>query len=323
MAAMRERPDRMVKVVEVGDQKASGRKSSMGSTTVIKSAKPIDTIGRYEIVRELGRGAMGVVYLALDPLINREVAVKTLRYQDSDMGESAESRARFFSEARAIGKLSHPNIVNVYDVGEHKGTAYIAMEFLDGTDLIPYCEKNKLLPLPDVIRIISTAAIALGYAHKNSIVHRDVKPGNIRILKNGDIKVIDFGIARVMEPSKTSTGSIVGSPSYMSPEQINGQPLDGRSDLFSLGVIFYELLTGEKPFKGQNFTSLLLQITTSSPIPIRSLVPDIPDACEQILEKALNKDKNQRYQTGRGFADDLLNIMESLTVEFPASNRSN
>jgi HD-like signal output (HDOD) protein/tRNA A-37 threonylcarbamoyl transferase component Bud32 len=313
--------DRQIKVRDVGDSTASVVKTHMGSTTVIKSAAPAGTIGRYEIIRELGRGAMGVVYLAMDPLINREVAIKTLRYQDADEKELAESRQRFFSEAKAIGKLSHSNIVNVYDVGEHKGTAYIAMEFLDGTDLIPYCEKDNLLPLGDIVRIIVAAARALDYAHQNGIVHRDVKPGNIRILKNGDIKVIDFGIARVMEPSKTHSGIIVGSPSYMSPEQINGQALDGRSDLFSLGAIFYELLTGERPFSGANFTSLLLQITTEQPKPVANHEPAIAAACMDIIGKALAKDKNDRYQRGRDFADDLVCLMEKPPQDMPALAR--
>ncbi|MBN1381954.1 MAG: HDOD domain-containing protein [Deltaproteobacteria bacterium] len=313
-----QRPDGTIVVAGRGDEIFPRGKAHMGSTTVIKSADPVNTVGRYEIIRELGRGSMGIVYLAMDPLINREVAVKTLRYKDADQKEITESRTRFFSEAKAIGKLSHPNIVNVYDVGEHKGSAYIAMEYLDGTDLIPYCEKDNLLPSPDIIRVISSVAAALDYAHKHGVVHRDVKPGNIRILKNGDIKVIDFGIARVAEPSKTHSVSIVGSPSYMSPEQINGQPLDGRSDLFSLGVIFYELLTGEKPFKGENFTSLLLQITTKQPVPVKNLAPDVPESCVAIVDKVLAKDKERRYQTGREFANDLRGLMENLPEVLPS-----
>lgn len=323
MAAAADRPDRQVMVMsDISEQRKQVHSSHMGSTTVILNEAPVNTIGRYEIIRELGRGSMGVVYLAMDPLINREVAIKTLRYQDADENELAESRNRFFSEAKAIGKLSHPNIVNVYDVGEHKGAAYIAMEYLDGTDLIPYCEQNNLLPLADVSRIILAAALALDYAHQNGIVHRDIKPGNIRILKNGDIKVIDFGIARVMEPSKTHSAVIVGSPSYMSPEQINGQPLDGRSDLFSLGVIFYELLAGQKPFKGKNFTSLLLQITAEQPAPLNNIDEAFGITCRQIIEKALAKDKNQRYQSGRAFADALIDLMEKPPQDFSSLQKS-
>ncbi|MBN1612881.1 MAG: HDOD domain-containing protein [Deltaproteobacteria bacterium] len=322
MAVGGEWTDGTLKTSNIKDREPSRKKSFAGdTTTIIRSATSASTIGRYEIVREIGRGARDVVYLAMDPILNREIAVKTLRYQDADERELAESKARFFSEAKAVGKLSHPNIVNVYDVGEHRGAAYIAMEFLDGTDLVPYCEKDKRLPLQDVARIVATAAHALDYAHRNGIVHRDVKPGNIRILKNGTIKVIDFGIARIVEPSKTQSGSIAGSPNYMSPEQIDGQSLDGRSDLFSLGAILYELLTGQKPFQGENFTKLFEQITTAQPIPVRDVVPDIPESCAAIIDKALAKDREQRYQSGQQFADDLLHMMENPPADLLSSGR--
>jgi len=267
-------------------------------------------ISRYEIIRELGRGAMGTVYLGRDPLINREVVIKTLRHQDADDEQAAEAKSRFFREAEALGKLSHPNIVTVFDVGEYEGTTYMAMELLDGSNLIPYCKKNNLLPVSDIIRIISAAAVALHFAHENGVVHRDIKPGNIHILKKGDIKILDFGIARVVETSKTHTGIIIGSPSYMSPEQVEGQKLDGRSDIFSLGAVFYELLSGERPFKGDSLTSLLHQITTVQPVPIKTLCPAVPDNCAAVIEKALAKDKERRYQSGMEMADDLAKCLK-------------
>lgn len=269
-------------------------------------------IGRYEIIKELGRGAMGTVYLGRDPLINRDVVIKTLHSQRTDDEEAENAKARFFREAEAMGKLSHPNIVNVYDVGDYEGIVYMAMELLDGTNLVPYCNKDNCLPITDILRIVESVARALDHAHSNGIVHRDIKPGNIQILKNGDVKVLDFGIARVMETSKTHIGVIVGSPGYMSPEQVEGQKLDGRSDLFSLGAIFYELLTGERPFKGDSFTSLFLQITTAQPTPIKTLCPEVPDRCVAIIEKAMTKEKEQRYQTGKEMADDITECMNSL-----------
>lgn len=279
------------------------------STTATHSASFTRTIGRYEVVRELGRGTMGIVYLAKDPLISREVAIKILRYQEVDEKKIAEAKSRFFTEARVIGKLSHPNIVTIYDVGDFRGGTYIAMEFLDGTDLVPFCGRQKRLPLSDITRIISSAAIALDYAHKNGVIHRDIKPGNIRVLEDGTVKVIDFGIARIVETSSTQGGLIWGSPNYMSPEQVDGQSLDGRSDLFSLGVVFYELLTGSKPFQAEELTSLLSQIKTGDPIPISTLAPDIPREFVAIVEKCLAREKEQRYAHGRELADALMGCL--------------
>ena len=275
------------------------------ATVLIDSSETKPTLGRYEVSKELGRGAMGTVYLGKDPKINREVAIKTLRYEEIDDEQLAEVKKRFFREAEAAGKLSHPNIVTIYDVGEDYELAYMAMELLDGTDLATYCQKDNLLPPLDVIKIISSVASALDYAHTNGVVHRDIKPANIMILKNGDVKVTDFGIARVMTSSKTQTGVILGTPSYMSPEQIAGQKVDGRSDLFSLGVVFYELLSGEKPFQGDSIATLMFNITTSAPAPIKDLIPDIPDQLVSILEKVLAKDKELRYQQGKELMRDL------------------
>jgi CHASE2 domain-containing sensor protein/tRNA A-37 threonylcarbamoyl transferase component Bud32 len=274
-------------------------------TVLMDSAETKPTLGRYEVVKELGRGAMGTVYLGKDPKINREVAIKTLRYEEIDEEQLAEVKKRFFREAEAAGKLSHPNIVTIFDVGEDYEIAYMAMELLDGSDLAKYCQKDNLLPRSDVTRIISAVAHALDYAHNNGVVHRDIKPANIMVLKNGEIKVADFGIARVMTSSKTQTGVVLGTPSYMSPEQIAGQKVDGRSDLFSLGVVFYELLAGEKPFQGDSIATLMFNITTSSPVSIKELLPDLPDCYVSIIEKLLFKDREARYQHGKDLVRDI------------------
>jgi len=278
-------------------------------TVLMDSAETKPTLGRYEVVKELGRGAMGTVYLGKDPKINREVAIKTLRYEEIDEEQLAEVKKRFFREAEAAGKLSHPNIVTIFDVGEDYEIAYMAMELLDGSDLAKYCQKDNLLPQSDVTRIISAVAHALDYAHNNGVVHRDIKPANIMVLKNGEIKVADFGIARVMASSKTQTGVVLGTPSYMSPEQIAGQKVDGRSDLFSLGVVFYELLAGEKPFQGDSIATLMFNITTSSPVSIKELLPDLPDCYVPIIEKLLSKDREARYQHGKDLVRDIAECM--------------
>ena len=272
------------------------------------------TIGRYEVLRELGHGTMGVVYLARDPLINREVAVKTLRYQDVDEKETTEAKSRFFAEARMVGKLSHPNIVTIYDVGDFRGGTYIAMELLDGTSLVPFCDGQNQLPLPEIIRIMSETATALDYAHQRGIVHLDIKPGNIRLLENGTVKVIDFGIARIVETSNTQGGLLWGSPSYMSPEQVGGQSPDGRSDLYSLGVIFYELLTGRKPFQADDLASLFLQIKTREPIPIHALSPDVPQGCIAFVEKCMEKERDRRFASGKELADALTDYLQKNQV---------
>jgi eukaryotic-like serine/threonine-protein kinase len=281
------------------------------ATVLMDSAETKPTLGRYEVLKELGRGAMGTVYLGKDPKIHREVAIKTLRYEEIDEEQLAEVKKRFFREAEAAGKLSHPNIVTIFDVGEDYEIAYMAMELLDGSDLVRYTQKENLLPPVDVARIISSVASALDYAHSNDVVHRDIKPANIMILKNGEIKVTDFGIARVMTSSKTQTGVVLGTPSYMSPEQIAGQKVDGRSDLFSLGVVFYELLTGEKPFQGDSIATLMFNITTSPPQSIKALIPDIPNGYVSVIEKLLSKDRESRYQQGRVLVQDIAECMSA------------
>jgi eukaryotic-like serine/threonine-protein kinase len=299
--------ERIKKLNVAGETMIFGLAGAKKDATVIMDNTEIKpTLGRYEIVKELGRGAMGTVFLGKDPRINREVAIKTLRYEEIDAEQLAEVKKRFFREAEAAGKLSHPNIVTIFDVGEDYEIAYMAMELLDGSDLAKYCRKETLLPPEEVIRVVSCVAGALDYAHTNGIVHRDIKPANIMILNSGEIKVADFGIARVMASSKTQTGVVLGTPSYMSPEQISGKKVDGRSDLFSLGVVLYELLAGEKPFDGDSIATLMYNITASPPRSLQETSPDIPEKLVPIVERLLAKDVEARYQNGKALADDLL-----------------
>ena len=274
----------------------SGRTSKKNGL-LLDSATTRPILGRYEIIRELGQGAMGTVYLGLDPSINREVAIKTLNYADIESAELSEVKSQFFREAEAAGKLSHPNIVTIYDVGEDHDMAYIAMELLKGKDLTNYCQKENLLSNKRVLRIIAAVAGALDYAHNQGVVHRDIKPANILLMDKDQVKVADFGIARVMSASSTQTGVIFGTPNYMSPEQVAGKKVDGRSDLFSLGVVFYELLSAQKPFRGDNLTSLMYAISNVEYAPLSEIATRIPACCHEIVEKLLSKGVSKRFRT--------------------------
>lgn len=297
--------ERIEQLKEASQTVSLGKKGATEKTVIISGAPTLPTLGRYEITRELGQGAMGTVYLGKDPKINREVAIKTLRYEELEGDSAEEIKMRFFREAEAAGRLSHPNIVTIYDVGEDSGIAYLAMEFLEGCDLEQHLKKKKNIDLKEKISVICAVAEALDYAHRNGVVHRDIKPANIMILKNDCVKVTDFGIARVMTTSKTQTGMILGTPSYMSPEQISGKKVDGRSDLFSLGIVFYEMITGERPFKGDSFANLMYNIANTSYKSARELAPDTPEQLISILEKMLAKGVTKRYQNGVKLAKDL------------------
>jgi serine/threonine-protein kinase len=261
------------------------------------------TVGRYEVVSELGQGAMGIVYKAKDPKINRFLAIKTIRFSDEFEPEKIrEVKDRFMREAQIAGKLAHPSIVAVYDVGEDYDLTYMAMEYLEGDSLQKYCRKGSLLPLRKILFVVSEVALALDFAHRQGVIHRDVKPANIMVLKDGKVKVTDFGIAKAVSSSQTKSGIVLGTPNYMSPEQINGHDIDGRSDIFSLGVVFFELLTGVLPFHGKNLTNLFYQITQVKHPSPREINPKVPNPVEQIVDKALSKDAEQRFQTCSDFA---------------------
>jgi serine/threonine-protein kinase len=268
-------------------------------------------LGRFQVEKELGKGAMGVVYQGRDPKINRVVAIKTMALsQEFEGDELADVKARFFREAETAGRLNHPHIVTIYDAGEEHDLAFIAMEFLKGQDLVPYTKADHLLPLPTVMSIVARVAEALDYAHKNNVVHRDVKPANIMYEPDSDtVKVTDFGIARLTDSSKTKTGMVLGTPSFMSPEQLAGSKVDGRSDLFSLGGTLYQLVTGRLPFEGESLAQLMFQIANKAPADVRSLRPDVPECLVAILDRALTKDINQRYQTGAEMAQALRSCM--------------
>lgn len=267
------------------------------NTLVMDDSDTKPTFGRYEILRALGRGAMGTVYLGRDPKINRQVAIKTLEYAEVEATELAEVKERFFREAEAAGKLSHRNIVAIYDAGEEHDMAYIAMELLKGEELAKYCNKDHLLPPPRVLSIISEVTEALDYAHHQGVVHRDIKPANIMLLEDGRVKVTDFGIARVVDANQTRTGVILGTPSYMSPEQVAGKNVDGRSDLFALGVVMYQLLSGAKPFIGDNITTIMYAITHHAHAPLSASVPDMPACVEKVVDKLLAKGVSKRFRT--------------------------
>jgi len=275
-----------------------------------KVERPV--LGRYEIERELGRGAMGTVYLGRDPRIGRTVAIKTMALTEEFESEQLdEVRRRFFQEAETAGRLDHPDIVTVYDVGEEHDLAYIAMDYISGNSLDQYISKEKLLPMAQVFTIGVQVAGALAYAHEQKVVHRDVKPGNIIFDHDkGQLKVTDFGIACLTDNSKTRTGTVLGSPFYMSPEQIAGKKVDGRSDLFSLGVTLYQLFTGRLPFEGDSLTNLMYQITHEKPRGIRKLRPELPACVTRFINKALEKDPAKRFDTGQDMADAIKRCVE-------------
>jgi len=294
-----------------------GGGSGPGATMILDGAeKPM--LGRYQVEKELGKGAMGLVYLGRDPKINRVVAIKTMALsQEFEEDELAEVKERFFREAESAGRLSHPNIVTIFDAGDEQDLAYIAMELLKGDDLTPYTKRDKLLPVPVTATVIAATADALGYAHDQNIVHRDIKPANIMYEPDSKItKVTDFGIARITDSSKTKTGVVLGTPSYMSPEQLSGKHVDGRSDLFSLGVTLYQLLTGELPFKADSLATLMFKITNDDAADITLLRPELPECLVNVINRCLAKSVDDRYSTGREIKADLEACMPAITYEY-------
>jgi hypothetical protein len=279
-------------------------KERPASAAVAAAVPDTDRLGRYQLEREIGRGAMGVVYLGRDTAINRMVAIKAipLAAEFSD-AELVEARSRFFREAETAGRLNHPNIVTIYDVGEERGLAYIAMEYLKGRHLSDYAKSNSLLEPRKVLEIISRTADALGFAHKQQVVHRDIKPANLMYDPSTDVlKITDFGIARLSGAGSTRTGIVLGTPSFMSPEQLEGRTVTGHSDLFSLGVSLFQLLTGQLPFTADSMTGLMQQIAEAPHPPLRAFRPDLPACVESVIDRALAKNPEGRYDSGAQMA---------------------
>ncbi len=286
----------------------------MSTLLITGGAKP--TLGRYEIIRELGKGAMGTVYLGKDPKINREVAIKTMALaQEFEPDEMEEVKERFFREAETAGMLNHPNIVTIFDAGDEHDLAYIAMEFLDGSDLAPYTKKGKLFPAAATLKICGKVAEALHYAQSQNVVHRDIKPANIMLLRDKSVKVTDFGIARITASSKTKTGVVLGTPSYMSPEQLSGKHVDGRSDLFSLGVMMYEMLSGARPFRGDSMATLMFQIANEPHPDIREHNANISDRTAKLINHMLSKDPATRIPNGAAVIKEIIQCLREMSAK--------
>jgi serine/threonine protein kinase len=283
---------------------------------------PPTTLGRYRVEAQIGRGSMGAVYLGHDPQIGRQVAIKTLALSREFSGDKlVEARARFFREAETAGRLQHRDIVTIYDAGEAHDLAYIAMEFIKGHDLQMHALPNRLLPLPQAIEIVARVAEALAHAHSQGVVHRDIKPANVMIDTDaGLVKVMDFGVARITDASRTRTGLVLGTPSYMSPEQMAGRSVDGRSDLYSLGVMLFQLLTGHLPHTGDSMARLMFQIANEPAPDVRSLRPELPEALANVVALAVEKRPEVRYADGRQMAADLRAVAARLGAAAPPAD---
>jgi serine/threonine protein kinase len=292
----------------------SSAKTSTSTIVLDKASVSKPMLGRYEIDSELGKGAMGAVFLGKDPKIGRVVAIKTMALtQGFESDELNDVLQRFFREAETAGRLNHPNIVTMYDAGEEHNFAYIAMEYLNGGDLSSHTKLDNLLSISKVLSIVARVADALAYAHTLNVVHRDIKPANIMYHAASDtVKVTDFGIARITDSSRTKTGMVLGSPSYMSPEQLAGSKIEGTSDLFSLGVSMYQLLCGKLPFYGDSMAQLMFQIAREPHIDIMTVRSDMPSCVAGIIDKALTKNVTERYQSGAEMADAIRQCAASL-----------
>ena len=285
-------------------------------------------LGKFVVTRELGRGATGTVYLCHDSFLGKDVAIK-LYNLDGDAGDK-ETRTRrklFFNEAYLVGKMNHPNILPIYDAGEEEGHCYVVMEYVRGAQpLTLFCREDNLLPVRRVVEVIFKCAKALDYAHRKGLVHRDIKPGNILMTADGDVRIVDFGVAHMAGNEGGQLKGLVGSPSYMAPEQMRQQPSTVQTDLYSLGVVMYELLTGKRPFYGDNLSRLVHQIIYATPPPVHRLRPDAPAVLEEIVDKALDKDAARRYQTGLELATDLtraVRTLDKLSEEMAEQERFN
>lgn len=292
-----------------GAHATAAPQSTSPSTT---SAQPF--LGRYAIEREVGRGAMGAVYVGRDPKIGRPVAIKTMALSKEFAGdELAEARQRFFREAETAGRLQHPDIVTIFDAGEDQGLAYIAMELVKGDNLEAHTQPQRLLPVPAVLNTVARVADALGYAHNHGVVHRDVKPANVMLdLAADSVKVTDFGIARVADSSRTRTGLVLGTPSFMSPEQLAGRRVDGRSDLYSLGVMLFQLLTGRLPHRSESMATLMHEIANAPAPDVRSVRPGLPADLARVVASLLEKAPEARPASGQQLAFELRSIARQM-----------
>jgi tRNA A-37 threonylcarbamoyl transferase component Bud32 len=302
---------------DTGETESDARSGETATVTPVPKANgdQPSTLGRYRVLKELGRGAMGVVYLGKDPTIQRFVAIKTMRLNEfDDTGKLQEIRTRFFREAESTGRLSHPNIVTIYDAGEEDDLGYIAMEMLQGTTLKAWTRQSTLLPVDTLLPILATVADALDYAHQQGVVHRDIKPANIMLTNDRIVKVMDFGIATLASSSKSKSEMVMGTPTYMSPEQIAGKKVDGRSDIYSLGVVMFELLTGHPPFTADNVSALLYAVAHTPPLRLSALRSDLPPAAQTILDCALQKDPVHRYRRAGEFSQALRTCLEKLAA---------
>lgn len=318
--AYRDAKDRIHKNLQTSNAVVLSGKSNNDSDDgllVGKSGMQRPMLGRYEIESEIGRGAMGVVYLGSDPKIDRTVAIKTMPLSSEFEEEHLdEVKQRFFREAKTAGKLNHHNIVTIYDVGEEQDLAYIAMDFLQGVDMSKFAKKDKLIKVSEIFNVIVQVADALNFAHSQNVVHRDIKPANIIYdRRNKKPTITDFGVAHLTDTSKTKTGMILGTPSFMSPEQLAGRQIDGRSDIFSLGVTFFQLLTGELPFVGESISTLMYKITNEAPRDILKLRPALPICVKAVISKSLQKDPDKRYQTGSEFAVAIKRCQQQIAAQ--------
>jgi len=291
--------------------------------TVISDTQIPKKIGKYEIIREIGKGAMGVVYEGYDPLIRRKVAIKTAR---KDLSVSAsiadEIFIRFTREAIMAGQIQHPNVVTIYDMGEDEGITYIVMEYIEGEDLKSLISKKKLWSLEEILKIANAVCSALNETHKHGIVHRDIKPSNILLTKDGNVKITDFGVARLPDSTLTQEGTLIGTPHYMSPEQFQGREIDGRSDQFSLAVVLYELLTGEKPFVGDTLSAIMNRVLYTQPIPPSKLNTRVSEELDEVILKALSKNPEDRFPDMQTFAESITKAINKRHVHEPTSSVS-